>query len=193
MAEQEKTMPEGWKTVSSDTVHENPWFRVSHDAFMTPTGKSGDFFVIHTHGTDRSVMIVAIEEGEILLARQYRYTVSEWTLEIPGGGVPKGVTVNEMAVMELREELGFEADHLEQVGEFHAWVGATAETRVVFLATGLKHVGQDLEDMEEGLHLVRIGIREAYAMCDDGRIRDASTLAALALVRKRLLGAFDTD
>lgn len=130
-------------------------------------------------------MIVPVEGGEIIMIKQFRYTTKRWCLEVPGGGVENNCSIQNAAKMELREELGF-FGKLKKIGEYCPWSGPTAELCSVYLATELKHVGQDLEETED-LKLKRIKIEDVYAMLDDGKFTERQTIAALSFARKYLL------
>lgn len=175
-----------WSTLSQKVVYENPWFKVVHERFITPKQTQGNYFIIHTNQTDRSVVIVPIKKGKILFTYQYRYTLKEWSLEIPGGGQEKSYSPLKAAKKELAEELGFEANSWEKLGVYHPWSGPCAEKCTVFLCQIGKKIGQHLEETEQGLRIKEILIKKAYKMLDDGQIKDCQTIAALTLARKHL-------
>jgi ADP-ribose pyrophosphatase len=174
-----------WDTLSKKIVHKNDWFSVHHEKFVTPKLSIGNYFVIRTKEKSRSVMIVPVEGDDIIMIRQYRYTTKKWCLEVPGGGVENDATAQKAASAELQEELGF-SGKLKKIGEYCPWSGPTSEICSVYLATGLKHVGQDLEETED-LKLKRMKIKDVYAMLDDGKFSEGQTIAALSFARKYLL------
>ncbi|HWQ60157.1 MAG TPA: NUDIX hydrolase [Candidatus Fimivivens sp.] len=182
---------EPWTTLSKEIVHKNPWFSVSKESFVTPKRNVGEYFVIHTKDKSRSVMIVPVEGDEIVLARQYRYPTKRWCLEVPGGAVEKEDSIEGAAKKELEEELGFQGE-LRKVGEYCPWSGPAEEICTVYLATGLTHVGQNLEEGED-LTLERIRIAEVYRMLDDGEFTEGQTIVALSFARKHVFGEFMTD
>ena len=102
-----------WQTLSSDVVHENPWFHIVHDTFVTPKKTIGNYYVIHSNGgSNRSVLVVPVQDDTIFFVRQYRYVVSRWQIEVPGGGVRKGQSSLQAARQELEEELAGKLDLL---------------------------------------------------------------------------------
>lgn len=63
------------------------------------------------------VSIVAVTiDGEIVLVRQYRPAVERYTLELPSGHLERNESPEEAARRELREETGFQAEHVELLG-----------------------------------------------------------------------------
>lgn len=176
-----------WTKLSEKVVYKNPWFRVFHEKFITPALKIGNYFIIHTNETDRSVFIVPIRDNKIIFTYQYRYTIKKWALELPGGGQEKGYTALEAAKKELREELGYISKSWKKLGIYVPWSGPCAEQCTVFLANALNKTKQNLEETELGLKTKEIPIVEAYHMLDDGEIKDCQTIAALSFARKYLL------
>lgn len=173
-----------WTKLSENIVYKNKWFHVSHEKFVTPTNTEGNYFIIHTNETDRSVFIVPINDSKILFTYQYRYTLKKWTLELPGGGQEKEYTALAAAKKEFEEELGYTARSWKKLGVYTPWSGPCAEQCTVFLAENLKQTAQKLEDTEKGLKIKAIPIVEAYQMLDDGKISDCQTIAALTFARK---------
>lgn len=89
---------------------------------------------------------------------------------------------------ELVEETGYQASELISLGWFYTTPGLTDERMHVFVARGLVHVGQRLEE-DEHIQVERVAVSEALRMIDDGRIRDGKSITAILLAARRgLLG-----
>jgi 8-oxo-dGTP pyrophosphatase MutT (NUDIX family) len=176
-----------WTKISEKIVHKNPWFCVFQEKFITPARTIGDYFIIHTNETDRSVFIVPVDGDKIIFTYQYRYTIKKWTLELPGGGQEKNCTAIVAAKKELEEELGYKSKIWKKLGIYTPWSGPCAEQCTVFLANSLVKTRQNLEETEQGLKIKKIPIAEAYQLLDDGKISDCQTIAALSFARKYLL------
>lgn len=176
-----------WTKLSEKVVHKNPWFRVFHEKFVTPARTIGNYFIIHTNETDRSVFIIPVKDKEIIFTYQYRYAIKKWALELPGGGQEKGCTSLVAAKKELKEELGYASKSWKKLGVYFPWSGPCAEQCTVFLANELIKTKQQLEETERGLKIKKIPIIETYRMLDNGKITDCQTIAALSYARKYLL------
>ncbi|HEX8974507.1 MAG TPA: NUDIX hydrolase [Patescibacteria group bacterium] len=176
-----------WTKLSEKVVHKNPWFRVFHEKFITPAHTIGNYFIIRTNETDRSVFIIPLEEDKIIFTYQYRYAIKKWALELPGGGQEKNHTALGAAKKELEEELGYRSKSWKKLGVCNPWSGPCAEQCTVFLADSLKRTEQNLEETEQGLKIKKFTIAETYKMLDDGKISDCQTIAALSFARKYLL------
>jgi ADP-ribose pyrophosphatase len=176
-----------WTKLSEKVVHKNPWFRIIQEKFITPKNTIGNYFIINTNETNRSVFIIPVRNGNLLFTYQYRYTIKKWALELPGGGQEKGLSPLAAAKKELAEELGFTATLWKKLGTYNPWSGPCAEECTIFLANDLVKTRQDLEETEHGLKIKEIKIVEVYRMLDDGKIKDCQTIAALSFARKYLL------
>lgn len=172
---------------SEKTVKENLCFKgkiltVFNDDILTASGNTATREYIRHNG---GVCVVALSENnEIYMVRQYRYPYKEEVLEIPAGKLELGENPLFAATRELREETGFTADKIEPLGEFYPSPGYTSEVIYMYKATGLKLVGQDLDE-DEFLSVEKYHIEELKKMILSGEIKDGKTIAA---VSKVLLG-----
>lgn len=176
----------GWIRLSSKTVYENPWIRVCHEEVKTPSGTDGIYGVVHFKGT--AVGVVPIDdEGNTWLVRQSRYTLNDFTWEIPEGGAGEGELPLECAKRELLEEVGLYASNWTELMRVHTSNSVTDEVGVVYVAEGLKPGKQNL-DSSEDIELKKISLQGAVDMALKGEITDAISVAALlrlALTRLR--------
>lgn len=167
----------GWQRKSSRCVYENPWIKVSHEEVITPAGSDGIYGVVHFKNT--AVGVLPIDgDGNTWLVRQTRYTMGEYTWEIPEGGCPKHEETLVAAKRELQEEVGLEAQHWEVLQRLQLSNSVTDETAVIYLARELSPVDQALEDSED-IEVMKLPLAEAIAMVDRGEITDAISVAAL--------------
>ncbi|MEK7834334.1 MAG: NUDIX hydrolase [Acidobacteriota bacterium] len=140
------------------------------------------------------VMVPFLEDGRIVLMRQYRYAVNEALWELPAGTLTgkeensRMVAVEspeECAVRELLEETGYEAARLEKVCECYAMPGSSDELMHIFFAYELTQREQSL-DIGEVIYEIRgFSGEELTAMIANAEIRDAKTLVGLFLALSR--------
>lgn len=152
-----------------------------HHEFEMPNGTRGNYYFVHTTGS--SMVVPLRDDGRVLLTCQYRYLVDRASIEFPAGGVKKGQSYEDAARDELREESGYEASELISVGEMIPMNGITDEVSKVYLARGLRPVGQALEYTEEGMEVFAVSPEEVEAMIARNDIQDGMTLAAWAMAR----------
>jgi 8-oxo-dGTP pyrophosphatase MutT (NUDIX family) len=174
-----------WTTLVRRTVYENPWIRVVEDQVLNPQGGPGIYGVVQFQ--NRAVGVIPVDdEGHTWLVGQYRYTLNRYEWEIPEGGAPRGEALEDAARRELLEEVGLEALHLELlIHGIQTSNSVTDEEGYVFLATGLTFRGAAPESTEE-LRVRRLPLAEAFAMAENGEIRDAISVAGLLKLKIRL-------
>ena len=114
----------------------------------------GKFIQVHKHGRweyvsrTRSVsaaVILAVDDGHVILVEQYRVPIGCRCLELPAGLVgdeEEGEEVEVAAARELEEETGYRAGRMESLGRFFASPGMSAEGFTLLRATGLERVGE---------------------------------------------------
>lgn len=167
----------GWRRLSSKTVYENPWIKVCHEEVKTPSDTDGIYGVVHFKGT--AVGVVPIDEqGNTWLVRQSRYTLNEFTWEIPEGGAGENEATLDCAKRELLEEAGLYADNWTELMRLHTSNSVTDEAGVVYVAEGLRP-GQQRLDHSEDIELRKLPLQAAVDMVLNGEITDAISVAAL--------------
>lgn len=132
------------------------------------------------HYGGAAVILPVLDDGSIVLIRNYRFAVDEHLLELPAGMLDADEEPGLCAARELAEETGYLAGRVEKLGAFFSGPGTTDENMHAYLATKLTAGDQNLETYE------RITV-EVYPeglvrrMVADGEIHDAKTIAALGL------------
>lgn len=170
--------------VSSTRVYDGRVVRLRVDEIRSADGRPGKREVVEHPG---AVGIVPLLPGpRVVLLRQWRYCVGQWLLEIPAGTLEPGEEPLGCARRELIEETGYAAARVEPVVSFYTTPGFCTELLRVFLATELT-AAEASRDEDELLTTVTVEWDEALAMCLDGRIRDAKTIAGILAV-DRVLG-----
>jgi len=157
---------------------------VYHDEVIRPDGGAGIYGVVHFRNAASGVVVLD-EADRLLLVGQHRYTLDEYSWEIPEGGVPDGETALDGARRELLEETGVAASAWQEIARVHLSNSVSDELAVLFVATGLTE-GAATPDGTEDLQRRWVPFADALAMTLDGRITDAMTVVAierLALLR----------
>ena len=177
-----------WLRRSRETVYANPWIEVVHDEVDRPDGSPGIYGVVHFRA--QAVGVVAVgEDGRLLLVGQHRYTLDEYSWEIPEGGVEDAEPLLEGARRELREETGYEAGDWRSLGRITVSNSVTDERGALYVATGL-HAGEASPEPTEALAVRWATLDEVLAEIASGAIHDIITIAgvtryALELARGR--------
>ncbi len=170
-------MKSPWQTLSTKVVYDNNWIKVTHRDVINPGGNSGIYGVVEFKNL--AIGIVPIDDdGYTWLVRQYRYTLDQYTWEIPEGGCPIGETPLSAAQRELQEETGLAAKKWTKIAEFHTSNSVTDEYGEIFLAEKLTMGLQNLEDSED-ITVKRLPLKEAHQMVLDGEITDSVSMIGL--------------
>lgn len=167
----------GWKTKTSQSVYENPWIQISHDEVITPGGTDGIYGVVHFKNIAIGVLPIDAE-GNTWLVKQSRYTLNQYTWEIPEGGCPQGESPLAAAQRELEEEVGLQARDWQQLMIMHLSNSVTDESCVIFVARDLFAGTQQLEATED-IEVKKLLLCEAIEMVKRGEITDSISVAAL--------------
>lgn len=78
------------------------------------------------------VVIVPIIDGKVVLIRQYRLTIDSWEWEFPAGVIDEGESQEQAAVRELKEETGYLAGKVTNLGFCYASQGSTNEKNYLY-------------------------------------------------------------
>lgn len=174
-----------FRRVREETVHDGHVMRVVVGTYEGPDGDTFERDVIRHPG---AVAVLPLhDDGTATLVRQYRAPIDAQLLEIPAGirdvdDEPTEAT----AARELAEEVGLEADSLEHLIAFHNAPGMSDEVVHVYLATGLREIDAAAQGPEEeAMTIERHHLDDLAEMISDGRLTDAKTVIAVALVRAR--------
>nr|WP_143962097.1 NUDIX hydrolase [Litoribacter populi] len=173
-----------WTTLSTSPKYDNPWISVEEHKVVTPTGTNGIYGKVHFKNKALGIIPVD-EEGYTWLVGQYRYTLQEYSWEIPMGGGPLEIDMLESAKRELQEETGLSALKWENIMRIHTSNSVADEEGFVFLATELTQGETNFEETEE-LHIKKLKLSEAIDMVMDGKITDSISIAGLLKVSRLL-------
>ncbi|WP_375582994.1 NUDIX domain-containing protein [Cyclobacterium xiamenense] len=177
-------MKNPWTTVSAREIYDNPWIRVEEHQVITPTQIPGIYGTVQFK--NRAVAIVPLDqELHTWLVGQYRYTLNEYSWEIPMGGGPLDEDVLESAKRELKEETGLTAGKWTELMKIHTSNSVTDEVGFVYIAEDL-HAGETAFDPTEDLQVRRLPFAEVLQMVMQGQITDGISVAAVLKTAIRL-------
>jgi len=164
--------------IDGDVIFEGRMLRIERDMVRLPNGLESSREVVRHPG---AVGIIAIQDQQLLLVRQYRYAIAQETLEIPAGKLDPQETPLDCAVRELREETGYRGT-MEHISTFYSTPGFTDEVMHLFLARDL--VWDPLTpDDDEFIGVVRISWDEAVQGAQQNKFNDAKTILGILLVQ----------
>ncbi len=158
-------------------------FEIVVENVTLPNGVELEMDIIRHPGA--AAIVPLMDDGTVLLLKQYRHAVGGYIWEIPAGTLEPGEDGMTCAKREIIEETGFAAQKMEKLGVITP-VPAYSDERIhIFLATGLTRDAQNLDD-DELLTVHPVKFTEALAMVANGEIMDAKTIASLHMAGNRL-------
>jgi ADP-ribose pyrophosphatase len=171
------------ETTGTRIVYENRWMRVREDTIRRQDGSAGIYGMVEK--PDFVVVAPVEDNGRLHLVEQYRYPVKGRYWELPQGSWEDtpGADPLEVARGELRDETGLVAARIVYVGHLFEAYGYSNQGYHIFLASGLRRGDAAPEPEEQGLITRDFSTSEVEQMMWNGEIKDATTIAALGLLR----------
>lgn len=119
-----------------------------------------------------------LNSSEIILVKQYRYSVGDFLLEIPAGTIEKGETPEDCITRELQEEINYKPGCLKNLSWVYLTPGYSNEKIHLFKATELEVCSKEAEE-DENIEVVKMKIEEALSKIHSGEIKDGKTVIAI--------------
>lgn len=173
------------KQISRENIFKGKVLEVVCDTVELPNGKSATReMCLHLGAV---AVIPLLDDGRVVMERQYRYPIGRVVLEIPAGKLDyKGEDPLEAAHRELREETGAIAGKMTYLGELIASPALISEKIQLYLAEDLKF-GETELDEDEFLEVELIPLDELVNMVMRGEIADGKT--QIAILKAHMLKA----
>lgn len=172
------------KLLSSRRVYDGRVINLRVDTVELPDGRTTTREVVEHHGA--VAIVPLLDDGRVVLVRQYRRAVGEELLEIPAGTLEQGEDPDECAVRELAEETNYRAGRMERMYFTYLAPGYSSEGMHAYLARDLEPC-QGTPDQDEWIDVERVPLAEAVGMIRNGAIKDAKSVAGI-LMASLLLG-----
>jgi ADP-ribose pyrophosphatase len=178
-----KTLVE--KTLHSEKVYTGRFLKIQKDEVLLPDGKTAyREYILHPGA---AMVIPLLDNGQVIMERQYRHAVGQVFWEFPAGKIDSGEKSAETAVRELKEETGFTAREWRYLTTIHPVIGYANEKIDLFLAKGLQQTGAQL-DAGEFLEMQEVPVAELLPMIRRGEVSDVKTQIGIFWLEK-ILGA----
>lgn len=175
---QEEIVYDGFLKVKKATV--------VHDSFKGSEQVSATRETVE-RGDSVAVLLYETETDSLLFTNQFRYPVTKndggWIIELPAGKIEEGEAPQSCAKREVLEELGYEAQQLEEICHCYLSPGGSTERIFLFYAEVTQAAktedGGGVETENEDIQLYRQSVHELSKTLDAGFFKDAKTLLAL--------------
>lgn len=178
-------MAEQFERLERKLVHHGNIIDFYEDTVKVPNGNVVKWDFIGHKGA--AAVVPVLEDGRILMVKQFRNALDRETLEIPAGGRND---VDEPFIQcsyrELEEETGYrcEKEDMEFLISIRTTVAFCNERIEVYVARNLKRSHQHLDE-DEFINVEAYDIEELAQMVYDCKIQDGKTIAALMAYKNK--------
>jgi 8-oxo-dGTP pyrophosphatase MutT (NUDIX family) len=170
-----------WKVLDEKMLYENPWIRLTEYQVINPSGGRGIYGEVHYKHI--AVGIIPVDaDWNTWLVGQYRFTLNQYSWEIPEGGGKMDEDPETAAKRELLEETGLVATEWTKILTMHLSNSVSDEFAYIYLARNLEQHEPEPEETE-ALTVRKIHFDEAFSMVEAGQITDSMSVAAIQHVR----------
>ena len=166
------------------------FLQVHRDDVRLPDGSAATREYIQHPGA--VAVIPLLDDGRLVLVRQYRYPVAKVLLEFPAGKLEAGEATLACAQRELAEETGYTATEWACAGEIHNAAAYSSESIWLWFARGLVPGPQAL-DIGEFVEVARLSEAELDALAMRGELPDVKTRIGLHWLQRWRAGAWKLD
>ena len=162
--------------ISGEDIYGGIFLNMKRDRVSLPDGQEAVREYLTHPG---AVAILALlDDGRILLERQYRYPIAKVCMEIPAGKLDPNEDPLVCAQRELEEETGYSASKWSYIRRIHPVISYSTEFIDIYLAEGLQ-AGKSRLDEEEFLDVFAAPLDEILAWVEQGVITDVKTPIAI--------------
>jgi ADP-ribose pyrophosphatase len=168
----------GPQLVASELLAVSRWRAVVSDELRRADGLRSAYTYL---AVPRAAFVVAVTSArELVLVRQYRHPVRDWTLEVPAGSVEEGESALQAAERELLEEVGGRSSSWRHLSTFYSSSAHLSLRSDAFLANDVELASPTAAE-EESLVTVRLPLAEALARARSGGFVEGQTALAILL------------
>jgi ADP-ribose pyrophosphatase len=171
----------GWKRQTSDYPFRNDNFALRDDEIELPTGERTRYAYVEK--AEAVIIVPVTPAGEMVLIRQYRYSVDAWCYEVPAGGThdKPNESLENVAQEELREEVGGTEAALTYVDFFFSAVSICDEKCHVYLAENVQLSQSDEQEAGESIEVELMPVAQALRFVRAGKMKDTQCALAVLL------------
>ena len=155
--------------------------RFGEEEIELPDGRRITLAVLQHPGA--CAVVPMLDDGRVVMLRQYRYAAGETLWEVPAGKLDPGESREACAHRELAEETGYTAGKLISLGSIFTTPGFCDERIHLYLARELRP-GKQALGSNETLECTTLRFEDAIELAESGEITDAKSVIALLRARR---------
>jgi ADP-ribose pyrophosphatase len=164
------------ESIESRQVYRGAFLDVRRDQVRLPDGAQAQReYIVHPGA---AVIVPLLDDGRLVVERQWRYPLARAMLEFPAGKLEPGEPVLDCAIRELIEETGYRAAEWARAGILHHAIAYSNECIEVWFARGLLP-GERHLDAGEFLDVTVMSAEQLDGLAQRGELTDAKTLIGL--------------
>lgn len=167
--------------LDSEVVYEGAFIRVCKDNVRLPDGNVG--MREHIDHPGAVAMLAILDNGDLLMERQFRYAPQREFIELPAGKIERGEDILFTAQRELLEETGYIASEWTHLTTTWPCIGYANERMEYFLAQNLTYQGNQPDD-GEFLEIFQLSLPDALDWIRQGKINDSKTIIGIFWLEK---------
>lgn len=164
------------RVLSSRLVYHGSVFDVRQERVREPGDVEATRDIVVHYGS--VVLIPVLDDGRVVLVRQYRHATGRFLWELVAGRTERGESSPRAARRELTEETGYTGRRFRRLIEFFPTPGFVSERMVIYLVEGLKP-GPARPEEDEKIETGAFALGELERRIRAGSIRDGKTIAGL--------------
>jgi ADP-ribose pyrophosphatase len=172
--------PERWEKLGETTRLKTPVFDILGRRYRHPTRASEREFVV-IDAPDWVNVVAVTRDDRVVLVRQFRYGIDEFSLEVPGGVMEAGEDPVSAGMRELREETGYAGARARLLGSVRPNPAIQANTCHFVVVEDVDRAHELEWDTDEEIEVTTLPVAEAIALAHSGGIVHALVLNALML------------
>ena len=178
------------RRLGGEQVYRGNFLDVRRDTIALPDGQTATReYIVHPGAV---MVLPLLDDGRLVMERQYRYALGRVMLEFPAGKLEAGEQVLVCAQRELAEETGYRAAEWARACRIHNACAYSTEGIEIWFARGLR-AGQRALDHGELIDVCLMTEAELDALAARGELSDVKTLIALQWLQKWRAGLWPLE
>ncbi len=178
------------ETIAREELLRGRFLHVVRDTVRLPDGATSHReFVLHPGAV---VVVALLDDGQVVVERQYRHPVGQVFIEFPAGKIDPGEDRLACAQRELLEETGYTAREWAHAGVMHPCIGYSDEFIDIWFARGLTR-GERQLDAEEFLEVITASPQQLMDWVREGALTDGKTMSCMVWLNNVLNGQWVLD
>ena len=162
--------------ISEEIIYQGRILDLTRELHRMPDKSESRFEIVKHPGGAAALPV--LDDGRLLLIRQFRPAVGDYVYEIPAGRLEVDEDAAGCIERELQEEVGYRPQQLESLGYVYSSLGFCTEKIFLFIATVLEPT-PTAHEADEFIEPLIVTLDEALEMVSSATIPDAKTQIAL--------------